>query len=227
MGRHHAPHHDTDDTDYGLTGNEEYTCTAAVDTAHALKSLVNAVRGIAATSPDEETNLALIDSARDVLDKSNRLLEEASRALADPNNPENQTRLPQVCMLTSRVSRSRLPEYLDVSMDICRTRFMSIRMCVRWCQPRITECLNVGGEGRVSVSEQLRELPAWAERHRQCTQVDQFITGHAVIWYIPSCGWQVVCCTAGKLLHSVLRLACLACSCYATSLTSHFPSQEI
>ena len=78
------------------SGNEEYTCNAAIDTATALKHLVSAVRGVAATSPDPETRLALIDAAKDVLDKSGRLLEEASRALAEPQNADNQTRLAQV-----------------------------------------------------------------------------------------------------------------------------------
>ena len=78
------------------SGNEEYTCNAAIDTATALKHLVSAVRGVAATSPDAETRLALIDAAKDVLDKSGRLLEEASRALAEPQNADNQTRLAQV-----------------------------------------------------------------------------------------------------------------------------------
>lgn len=82
-------------------GNEEYTCSAAVDTAHALRSLVNAVRGVAAstlTQSPEEVGVAesLVDCAADVIDKSGRLLEEASKALKDPNNPDNQQRLAQV-----------------------------------------------------------------------------------------------------------------------------------
>lgn len=39
-------------------------------------------------------------TAGDVLDKSARLLEEAIRALADPNNPDNQQRLAQVRPMT-------------------------------------------------------------------------------------------------------------------------------
>ena len=38
----------------------------------------------------------MIDRAKDVLDKSANLLEEAKKALADPSNPDNQQRLAQV-----------------------------------------------------------------------------------------------------------------------------------
>ena len=41
----------------------------------------------------------MIDRAKDVLDKSANLLEEARKALADPNNPDNQQRLAQVLNL--------------------------------------------------------------------------------------------------------------------------------
>ena len=60
---------------------------------------MSAIRGVCATSSNQGTDLALIDSGSDVLDKSGRLLEEASRALSDPHNRDNQTRLAQVGLL--------------------------------------------------------------------------------------------------------------------------------
>ena len=52
--------------------------------------LTNAVGGVAATTTDRQVQEAVIDSARDVIEKSQRLLEEARRAMHEPNNPENQ-----------------------------------------------------------------------------------------------------------------------------------------
>lgn len=61
--------------------------------------LTNAVRGVAATTTDRQVQQAVIDSARDVIDKSYRLLEEAKRAMQEPGNPDNQPRLTQVTFL--------------------------------------------------------------------------------------------------------------------------------
>ena len=59
--------------------------------------LTTAVRGVAATSSDRELQDSIVDHARDVMDKSANLIEEAKKAVANPQNPENQTRLAQVC----------------------------------------------------------------------------------------------------------------------------------
>jgi len=77
-------------------GNENYTGIAARDTANALRMLTNAVRGVAATSNDRELQDSIVDHARDVMDKSANLIEEAKKAVANPQNPDNQTRLAQV-----------------------------------------------------------------------------------------------------------------------------------
>lgn len=69
--------------------------------ALALQVLTNAVRGVAATTTDRQVQEAVIDSARDVIEKSQRLLEEARRAMHEPNNPENQQRLTQVAKAVS------------------------------------------------------------------------------------------------------------------------------
>jgi len=77
-------------------GNENYTGMAARDTANALRVLTSAVRGVAATSSDRELQDSIVDHARDVMDKSANLIEEAKKAVMHPQNPDNQTRLAQV-----------------------------------------------------------------------------------------------------------------------------------
>lgn len=77
-------------------GNEDYTGSAARDTANALKNLVRAAHGVAANTQDLKGQLHLLGTARDVMDKSMNLMEEAKRAVEDPDNPENQQRLAQV-----------------------------------------------------------------------------------------------------------------------------------
>jgi len=79
-----------------LQGNENYTGIAARDTAGSLRVLTSAVRGVAATSGDRELQDSIVDHARDVMDKSANLIEEAKKAVAHPQNPDNQTRLAQV-----------------------------------------------------------------------------------------------------------------------------------
>jgi len=79
-----------------LQGNENYTGIAARDTANSLRVLTSAVRGVAATSSDRELQDSIIDHARDVMDKSANLIEEAKKAVMHPQNPDNQTRLAQV-----------------------------------------------------------------------------------------------------------------------------------
>lgn len=58
--------------------------------------LAGAVRGIAATTDDRDLQQNIIEHARDVMDKSASLIEEAKKAVSNPQNPENQTRLAQV-----------------------------------------------------------------------------------------------------------------------------------
>lgn len=79
-----------------LQGNENYTGIAARDTANALKVLMQAVRGVAATTNDRALQEKIIDCAIDVMDKSSNLIDEAKKAVNNPSNPDNQTRLAQV-----------------------------------------------------------------------------------------------------------------------------------
>lgn len=81
---------------FKLQGNDNYTGIAAKDTANALRVLARSVRGIAATTNDRDLQENIIEHARDVMDKSANLIEEAKKAVNNPQNPENQTRLAQV-----------------------------------------------------------------------------------------------------------------------------------
>ena len=94
---------------------------AARDTANALRVLTEATRGVASTSEDIEVKRQVIDSAREVIDKSTRLLEETKRAMADPENPENQARLNQVAKAVSSALNNcvnALPGQRDVDNAI-------------------------------------------------------------------------------------------------------------
>ncbi|XP_071826675.1 talin-1-like isoform X5 [Apostichopus japonicus] len=102
-------------------GNENHTGIAARDTANSLKSLTAAVRGVAATTTDLQSQQAIIEAAKDVMEKSVRLLEEAKAALENPNNPENQQRLAQVAKAVSQALNNCmncLPGQRDVDMAI-------------------------------------------------------------------------------------------------------------
>nr|XP_022305900.1 talin-1-like isoform X8 [Crassostrea virginica] len=102
-------------------GNENYVGVAARDTANALRVLTEATRGVASTSEDIEVKRQVIDSAREVIDKSTRLLEETKRAMADPENPENQARLNQVAKAVSSALNNcvnALPGQRDVDNAI-------------------------------------------------------------------------------------------------------------
>lgn len=82
-------------------GDQDYTGGAARETAAALQALAGAARGVAATGGNAEARVAIIDAARDVMDKSAVLVLEAKKALAEPGNPDNQTRLAQVAKAVS------------------------------------------------------------------------------------------------------------------------------
>jgi len=83
-------------------GDENYTGRAAKDTANALRTLTTSVRGIAATTNDRELQESIIEHARDVMDKSASLIEEAKKAVNNPQNPDNQARLAQVAKAVSQ-----------------------------------------------------------------------------------------------------------------------------
>ncbi|CAN7974841.1 unnamed protein product, partial [Ixodes persulcatus] len=102
-------------------GNESYTGTAARDTASALKQLTGAVRGVAASSGDSALQTRLVDHAREVLDRSCQLLEEARQAVLRPDDPDKQQRLAHVAKSVSAALNSCvncLPGQKDVDDTI-------------------------------------------------------------------------------------------------------------
>ncbi|KAM5293080.1 talin-2 isoform 2-T2 [Ctenodactylus gundi] len=93
-------------------GNEHYTgetrpiiCqkpgVAARETAQALKTLAQAARGVAASTSDPTAAHAMLDSARDVMEGSAMLIQEAKQALIAPGDTESQQRLAQVAKAVS------------------------------------------------------------------------------------------------------------------------------
>lgn len=73
---------------------------AARETAQALKTLAQAARGVAASTNDPEAAHAMLDSARDVMEGSAMLIQEAKQALIAPGDTESQQRLAQVSLGT-------------------------------------------------------------------------------------------------------------------------------
>ncbi|XP_029413513.1 talin-2 isoform X3 [Nannospalax galili] len=82
-------------------GNEHYTGVAARETAQALKTLAQAARGVAASTSDPMAAHAMLDSARDVMEGSAMLIQEAKQALIAPGDAESQQRLAQVAKAVS------------------------------------------------------------------------------------------------------------------------------
>ncbi|XP_074862365.1 talin-2 isoform X2 [Carettochelys insculpta] len=82
-------------------GNEHYTGVAARETAHALKTLAQAARGVSASTTDPMAAHAMLDSAREVMEGSAILIQEAKQALVAPGDAESQQRLAQVAKAVS------------------------------------------------------------------------------------------------------------------------------
>lgn len=90
---------------------------AARDTANALRTLVGASRGVSSNLQDLESQLRLLETSRDVMDKSVNLMQEAKRAVEDPDNPENRQRLAQVVIIASVISVG----YYSVTLSYLKT----------------------------------------------------------------------------------------------------------
>ncbi|XP_075713816.1 talin-2 isoform X3 [Rhinoderma darwinii] len=102
-------------------GNEHYTGVAARETAHALKTLAQAARGVAASTSDPQAANDMLDSARDVMDGSAKLIQEAKQALVAPGDAEVQQRLAQVAKSVSHSLNNCvncLPGQKDVDMAL-------------------------------------------------------------------------------------------------------------
>ncbi|XP_062984421.1 talin-1 isoform X2 [Elgaria multicarinata webbii] len=102
-------------------GNENYTGIAARDVAHALRSLSQAARGVAANTAEPQVQAALLECAGDVMDKAGNLIEEARKAVAKAGDPESQQRLAQVAKAVSQALNrcvNCLPGQRDVDAAI-------------------------------------------------------------------------------------------------------------
>ncbi|XP_056317505.1 talin-2a isoform X1 [Danio aesculapii] len=102
-------------------GNEHYTGVAASETAQALKTLAQAARGVAATTSDPAGAAAMLDSAREVMEGSAKLISEAKEALIAPGDAEIQQRLAQVAKAVSHSLNACvncLPGQKDVDMAL-------------------------------------------------------------------------------------------------------------
>ncbi|XP_078056336.1 talin-2 isoform X1 [Mustelus asterias] len=102
-------------------GNEHYTGIAARETAQALKTLASAARGVAASTDNSPAQNSMLDTARDVMDGSAVLIQEAKNALASPGDAESQQRLAQVAKSVSHSLNNCvncLPGQKDVDMAL-------------------------------------------------------------------------------------------------------------
>ncbi|KAJ8344556.1 hypothetical protein SKAU_G00318850 [Synaphobranchus kaupii] len=102
-------------------GNEHYTGVAARETAQALKTLAQSARGVAASTTDPQSAVAMLDSARDVMEGSALLIHEAKQALVAPGDAESQQRLAQVAKAVSHSLNNCvncLPGQKDVDMAL-------------------------------------------------------------------------------------------------------------
>ncbi|XP_051989863.1 talin-2-like [Xyrauchen texanus] len=102
-------------------GNEHYTGVAASETAQTLKTLAQAARGVAATTSAPAGASAMLDSAREVMEGSAKLISEAKEALVAPGDAEIQQRLAQVAKAVSHSLNACvncLPGQKDVDMAL-------------------------------------------------------------------------------------------------------------
>lgn len=107
--------------------------------AQALRSLSQAARGVAASTPDPQAQSAMLECASDVMDKANNLIEEARKAVAKPGDPESQQRLAQVGRMGTSVCTPNLQERHEGG------------------QVMVTAlCFSAGGQGGVTGPEPLR-----------------------------------------------------------------------
>ncbi|XP_065832029.1 talin-like [Oscarella lobularis] len=102
-------------------GNENYTGIAARDTANALKVLTGSVRGVAGATDDRSAQEQIVATAIQVMRHSRHLIDEAKKAIASPQNPENQSRLAQAAKAVSQALNqviNCLPGQRDVDAAI-------------------------------------------------------------------------------------------------------------
>ncbi|KRT81226.1 hypothetical protein AMK59_5662, partial [Oryctes borbonicus] len=101
-------------------GNEIYASQAARDTAQKLKNLTGALRAVAATSDNSDSQLDMIDAGRNVIIHSARLIKEAQRCLQNPQlglTPDISTTAKDITYALDRTV-SCLPGQKDVDVAI-------------------------------------------------------------------------------------------------------------
>ncbi|XP_074545996.1 talin-1 [Halichoeres trimaculatus] len=136
-------------------GNENYTGMAARDVAQALKSLASAARGVAATTDDPQAQSAMLDCARDVMDKSANLIEETKRAIAKPGDAESQQRLAQVAKAVSQ-ALNRCVNCLPGQRDVDN----AIRTVGEASKSLLSDSFPSSGRSFQEVQAQLNEVAA-------------------------------------------------------------------
>jgi talin len=102
-------------------GNENYTGSAARETAVALKDLISAIRGVAATTIQEGTQQKVLMTADDVVCKCIQLIREARWALKNPNIQDNEINLTSIAKEVSYSLNnciSFLPGQKDIDVAI-------------------------------------------------------------------------------------------------------------
>lgn len=105
-------------------GNDIYTSQSARDTAHSLRGLTNAVRGVAATSEHPEAQKRMILSAQEVMLHSVRLVEEARQGLQTTDGKLNPGLANAAKDISSSLARciGCLPGQQDVDLAITSIR---------------------------------------------------------------------------------------------------------
>ena len=102
-------------------GNENYTGSAARETSATLRDFIAAVRGVAATVMQRDTQCSVLLAADDVLHKSIILIREARRILKNPNNTNNEINLAAIVKEVSHALNtcvSCLPSQKDIDKAI-------------------------------------------------------------------------------------------------------------
>lgn len=110
-------------------GNESYTGSAARETATSLKEMTSAVRGVAATTVQPETQKKVLFTAEEVIIRSAKLVKEAKFALQNPDGPNNHANLQAVAKEVSYALDkcvSSLPGQRDVEEAIKTIDVMSV-----------------------------------------------------------------------------------------------------
>lgn len=107
---------------------------AARDTSNALRTLANASRGVASNLDHLDAQEHMLETARDVMEKSMELMQEAKSVMRNPDNPDNKHRLALVAKDVSSALNdciSCLPGQRDVDEALKSISDSSKRLLAR------------------------------------------------------------------------------------------------